>query len=448
MTIRTASHLKILASAGTLACALALTAPAGARECILDTNEDGTATAGVDSVEGANGLGNAYPTNLACGPNASAGGTYGGTDATAIGAGASVQEGRSDTSITLFYPGNRGTAVGASSTAAGPDTTALGAYSHARDFGATAVGSSAMAQRSGTAVGYDSNANEHAVALGREANASSMYAVAVGTQAQAQGNRSTALGYQASATANQSMALGAGSSATATGAMGLGGFSSARGDFSTAIGYTAYAPSAYATAIGYRAQAQAENTTAIGNNAQARHTGSTAIGQNAVTTANNQVTLGGTGSSVRVGDIAASTAAQVGPVQAVTVDSNGTLGTTSVATTAALNEVSGRMMNALAVTEDQFAMLDSRVGLLQSRLDGMERETRGGIAAAMALGGTMVVPDSNVSFSFNLATYRGEQGYSGTVVARVAPKVYISGGFAGSSAKRSNGGRVGVAFGM
>ena len=62
--------------------------------------------------------------------------------------------------------------------------------------------------------------------------------------------------------------------------------------------------------------------------------------------------------------------------------------------------------------------------------------------------GPMVVPDSNISISFNAATYRGQQGFSGTVAARVAPKVYVSAGVAGSTAKKSTGGRVGVAFGL
>lgn len=66
----------------------------------------------------------------------------------------------------------------------------------------------------------------------------------------------------------------------------------------------------------------------------------------------------------------------------------------------------------------------------------------------MAMGGTMIVPDSTVSVNFNLATYRGEQGFAGTVAARVTPKVYVTGGFTGSIVKGSSGGRVGVAFGF
>ena len=53
----------------------------------------------------------------------------------------------------------------------------------------------------------------------------------------------------------------------------------------------------------------------------------------------DQVTLGGAGSSVRIGDIAASTAAQSGPVNAVTVDASGTLGTGAVASAAQLGAV-------------------------------------------------------------------------------------------------------------
>src|SRR3546814_12899704 len=66
----------------------------------------------------------------------------------------------------------------------------------------------------------------------------------------------------------------------------------------------------------------------------------------------------------------------------------------------------------------------------------------------MAMDGTMIVPDSTVSVSFNLATYRGEQGFSGAAVLRLTPRVYVSGGIAGSTVKGSTGGRVGVAFGF
>lgn len=104
--------------------------------------------------------------------------------------------------------------------------------------------------------------------------------------------------------------------------------------------------------------------------------------------------------------------------------------------------------SAIGALDSGLAQLDSRVDLLELGNARGFRRANGGIAAAMALGGTMVVPDSQVSLSFNLATYRGEQGFSGAVVVRAAPRVYFSGGFAGSTIKGSTGGRVGVAFGF
>jgi len=106
------------------------------------------------------------------------------------------------------------------------------------------------------------------------------------------------------------------------------------------------------------------------------------------------------------------------------------------------------MGSAIGALDSGLSDLDSRVDLLELAANRGFQQVNGGIAAAMALGGTMIVPDSNVSVSFNLATYRGEQGFSGAVVVRAAPRVYLNGGFAGSTARGSTGGRVGVAFGF
>ena len=54
----------------------------------------------------------------------------------------------------------------------------------------------------------------------------------------------------------------------------------------------------------------------------------------------------------------------------------------------------------------------------------------GGIAAAIARGGTLLPPNSNFAISFNLATYRGEQGLSGAAVAKFSTRIYVIGGFA------------------
>jgi hypothetical protein len=100
---------------------------------------------------------------------------------------------------------------------------------------------------------------------------------------------------------------------------------------------------------------------------------------------------------------------------------------------------------------NQISTLQDQVGGLQASVGGLRRniqEANGGIAAAVALGGTMVVPDSDVSMSFNLATYRGQQGFSGAIVGRVAPKVYVNAGVGASTVRRSTAGRVGISFGL
>ncbi|MFC4294006.1 hypothetical protein ACFO0A_02910 [Novosphingobium tardum] len=336
----------------------------------------------------------------------------------------------SDGSKWVQLGGN--TPAGLAAVATGPGVVAAQAAGTA----AIAVGSAASA------------ANEHALALGSNANASGYGASAVGMDSQSTGYQSAAMGVLARALGDRSVAIGRAAAASGNQSTALGALANASAANATAVGGEAKANAAGAAAIGARAAASGINSAALGSYTRADQAGSTALGAGAVTTAANQVTLGGAGSSVRLGDLAASTAAQAGPTYAVTVDAQGTLGRQQVITTASLNRVQTELVSALAVTDQQFADLSGRVDLLGGRLDAMEKDARGGIAAAMALGGTMVVPDSSVSLSFNVATYRGQQGFSGALVARVSRKVYVSSGFAGSTAERSTGGRVGLAIGF
>jgi hypothetical protein len=92
--------------------------------------------------------------------------------------------------------------------------------------------------------------------------------------------------------------------------------------------------------------------------------------------------------------------------------------------------------------------LEALVGGIGASVETNRVEANGGIAAAMALGGATIVPDSSVSINFNLSTYRGQQGFAGSIAARVAPKVYVTGGIAGSTVGGSTGGRVGLAIGF
>ncbi|MDF0490311.1 hypothetical protein PX554_19475 [Sphingomonas sp. H39-1-10] len=56
--------------------------------------------------------------------------------------------------------------------------------------------------------------------------------------------------------------------------------------------------------------------------------------------------------------------------------------------------------------------------------------------------------DDRAGQRLNLATYRGEQGFSGSLVGRVSPKVYINAGVGGSMVRGSTAGRVGISFGL
>jgi hypothetical protein len=208
-----------------------------------------------------------------------------------------------------------------------------------------------------------------------------------------------------------------------------------------AIGDPNVATGIGAVAIGANNSAIGTGAVALGNASSATGDGSVAIGNGAIATRTGQVALGNSASTYTLSGVgsAASNAAQSGTLKLLTTDAAGNLGTSAldIATL-------GGLPNRVNLLEQQTAALDARTVVLERHAV----QANGGIATAMAMGGTMIVPDSDVSVSFNLATYRGEQGFSGAAVVRLAPRVYVSGGIAGSTVKGSTGGRVGVAFGF
>ena len=94
----------------------------------------------------------------------------------------------------------------------------------------------------------------------------------------------------------------------------------------------------------------------------------------------------------------------------------------------------------------RISALEAGQNALGLQVSSNNRAANAGIAAAMALGGTIIPSDAHFAMSFNLATYRGQQGFSGSAVARVSDKVYFNAGVAGSTVKGSTGGRVGMTF--
>ena len=79
-------------------------------------------------------------------------------------------------------------------------------------------------------------------------------------------------------------------------------------------------------------------------------------------------------------------------------------------------------------------------------LQAKSREANGGIAAAMAMGGTQLPANAKFAVSLDVSTYRGEQGFSAGFALRAPDNITISGGLAGSTVKDSAGGRVGMTF--
>ena len=129
-------------------------------------------------------------------------------------------------------------------------------------------------------------------------------------------------------------------------------------------------------------------------------------------------------------------AAQTGALRLVTTDLAGNIGTSSL-DLVRLGSLDGRVSG-----------LESRFNGIDAALAQVDRRAIGGIAASAALGGTTILPDKVLSISFNLATFRGQQGFSGSMVARVSERVYVSAGVAGSTVGGSTVGRVGVTFGL
>jgi trimeric autotransporter adhesin len=290
----------------------------------------------------------------------------------------------------------------------------------------------------------------NAIAVGSGAIADSDSAVAIGVGAQATGGASVSIGAGNIATGNGAVAIGDPNIATGTGAVAIGENNGASGTGAVALGANSAASGDGSVAIGNNTSAQGSSI-ALGNGATATAPGSIAIGNNVHASRYNEVAIGNSSSSYVFAGLATG-GEGAAPPRFLTVNANGQLAASSVGPADLVN-----LQGQLASLSNQFStlngtvtMLSGRIGALEGRTSVLEqraRQANGGIAAAMALGNAFLPEGKNIAMSFNLATYRGEQGFSGSIVARVNNNVYFSGGFAGSSVKGSTGGRAGVTFG-
>lgn len=291
----------------------------------------------------------------------------------------------------------------------------------------------------------------NALAIGSGAVADSDAAVAIGEGAQATEGKAVSIGAGNVAAGNGAVAIGDPNLATGTGAVAIGKDNTATGDGAVALGNASTANGAGGVAIGNLANA-GDSSIAIGNGAEAGPAGSVAIGNGAQASRENEVALGNSNSTYTFAGLARGGEGPPAPPKFTEVDAQGRVTSSSVGPQDIVN-----LQGQLATLAAQTTGISNRVDALAGRVDGIDarttalerqaRQANAGIAAAMAIGNAFLPEGQSVAISFNLATYRGEQGFSGAVVARVNDHVWVSGGFAGSTIRGSAGGRAGITFG-
>jgi trimeric autotransporter adhesin len=403
-----------LALAGAMTATLFAPVPARALDCLLDTNNDGNADDNADTDGGADSGG--VSTRLACGTNANANSP----GATALGGSTTAAAAQA-------------VAVGNSATATGIQSTAIGNLSDATQENATALGFQAQA----TGVRSIAIGGDGVDVDGLGARALGADAIAIGADAFADGQLSTALGTGAVSLSGGSSSFGSGSLAAGERATALGHLATARAERTVAIGGNADARSAFSTAVGNNAIAEGTGATALGDNAN----GSTALGANAATTRDNQIRLGGAGTSVSIADIGASDAAQTGQEFFVTIDNNGTLGKGAQSSAALSN-----MGSQIASLQQGQALIDDQVASLFNLRTLDRKQNQRGIAAAAAMA-QAPFPSAPGKTSYTAASgvYRGEVAFSASLSHRLntgAPVALFAG--VSHSGGKDTAARVGV----
>lgn len=372
-----------------------------------------------------------------------------GNDSVAIGTGAVAKDGAA-VAIGLGNQasGNGAVAIGDPNTATGQGAVALGFTNTATGLAAVALGSesqavgdSAFAQGAkAKAIGFSALAlGDGAVAELQvvsnppsnpaEPNPSANIAIGLGAKAIAQ--TTIAIGNLAVANAEDATVVGdksqAGFHATA-----IGGEVIASGRGSQAFGWQTNAKGTASTALGFRANANADGSMAVGANTlvDVAHVNSTAIGTGAKTSRADQLVLGraagvsgnGTpfkGTSVTIADIAASTAAQSGPTDVMTVDASGTIGRDPSirASIASLNTLTAKHTADIATLFDLNDENRRQIG-----------KANEGVAMGLAMETPALPADAKFGLSGGVGYYNNASAASMAATARVSEKATISAG--------------------
>ena len=198
-----------------------------------------------------------------------------------------------------------------------------------------------------------------------------------------------------------------------------------------AFGWQSSATGATSLAAGHQANAAGANASALGKNANAAFAGSTALGFAATTTRANQVKLGGTGSSVTIGDLAASTAAQTGALSFTTVDASGTLGAgplvssfATVANVTALNTSVATLNTNVASLQ---TLTTAQGAQINSLFKGVDKAYEG-VAMALAMESPSLPAGTNFGVSGGVGYYNDKTAATAAFAARVGENASVSAG--------------------
>lgn len=204
-----------------------------------------------------------------------------------------------------------------------------------------------------------------------------------------------------------------GAQATGTESAAVGGGAIASGNNSVAYGTDSVASGNGSSAFGVGSTATYDNSTAIGSGST-----TTRVNQMAFGTASNTYTMPGITS-------AASRAAQSGPLDVVTTDAGGNLG--SVPLSSFFSGVSD---------------LEGRVNRIDRKLDRQSD----GIAIAMALGGVNLPAGSRFAMTGNVGFFGDTAAFGVGAIGQVSDNVYLNGGVGVGSSQGTVAGRVGLTY--
>ncbi len=157
-----------------------------------------------------------------------------------------------------------------------------------------------------------------------------------------------------------------------------------------------------------------------------------AIGNGAVANRAGQIKLGGTGSSVTIGDLAASTAAQSGTTSIVTTDSSGTIGVGAPVNTFASNA----QVNALS------GQVNTLFDLTDINRRAIERANEG-VAMALAMESPSLPAGTTFALSGGVGYYEDRASLAMAITARVSENATVSAGVGAGFNSGSVGARGG-----